>query len=59
MKQLRRNLRKIGGGNAFNFLFLLDQTLKKLESSKQIDIENIAEIIMLCVQKFAPVKYQR
>ena len=56
MKQLSRDLRKIKGGNALKFLFLLDQTLKKLEQSKQKDIEKIAETIMLCVDKFAPVK---
>ena len=56
MKQLSRDLRKIKGGNALNFLFLLDQTRKKLEPLKQKDLEKIAEIIMLCVDKFAPVK---
>ena len=56
IKQLSRDLRKIKGGNALNFLFLLDQTLKKLEPSKQKDLEKIAETIILCVDKFAPVK---
>ena len=56
MKQLSRDLRKIKGGNALSFLFLLDQTLKKFEPSKQKDLEKIAENIMLCVDKFAPVK---
>ena len=55
-KQLSRDLRKIDGGNALNFLFLLDQTLKKIELSKQKDLEKIAETFMLCVDKFAPVK---
>ena len=56
MKQLSRDLRKIKGENTLSFLFLLDETLKKLEPSKQKDLEKIAETIMLCVDKFAPVK---
>ena len=56
MKQLSRDLRKINGGNALNFLFLLDQSLKKFEPSTQKVLEKIAETIMLCVDKFAPVK---
>ena len=36
------------------FLFILDQTLKKFEPSKQIDLETIAKTIMRCVNKFAP-----
>ena len=35
IKQLSRDLRKTKGGNALSFLFLPDQTLKKLELSKQ------------------------
>ena len=42
IEQQSQDLRKIKGGNALNF-FLLDQTLKILELSKQKDLEKIAE----------------
>ena len=54
VKQTYRDMRKIKGENALNFLFILDQTLKKFEPSKQIDLETIAKTIMRCVNKFAP-----
>ena len=56
INQLSRDLRKIQGGNALNVLFLLDQTLKKLEPSKQKDLEKIADTIILCIDKLAPGK---
>ena len=56
INQLSRDLRKIQGGNALNVLFLLDQTLKKLEPSKQKDLEKIADTIILCINKLAPGK---
>ena len=54
VKQTYRDMRKIKGENALNFLFILDQTLKKFEPSKQFDLETIAKTIMRCVNKFAP-----
>ena len=54
VKQTCRNMRKIKGENALKVLFILDQTFKKFEPSKQIDIETIAKTIMRCVNKFAP-----
>ena len=56
MKQLCRGLSKMKGGNALKFLFLSDQTLKmNLQPPKQNDLEKIAETILLCVEKFAPM----
>ena len=54
VKQTYRDMRKKKGENALNFLFILDQILKKFEPSKQIDLETIAKTIMRCVNKFAP-----
>ena len=53
VKQTYRDMRQIKGENAFNFLFALDQALKKFEPSKQFDLETIAKLIMRCVNKFA------
>ena len=47
-------MRKIKGENVLKFLFILDQTFKKFEPSKQIDLETIAKTIMRDVNKFAP-----
>ena len=55
-KIYRRNLRSIKGDKALNFLFLLDQKLKKLDQLDKLDIEKITETIMFCVDKFAPEK---
>ena len=54
VKQTHRDMRKIKGENVLTFLFILDQTLKKFEPSKQLDLETIAEAIMRCVNKIAP-----
>ena len=52
--QTYRDMRKIKGENVLKFLFSLDQTFKKFEPSKQIDLETIAKTIMRDVNKFAP-----
>ena len=52
-KIYRRDLRSIKGDKALNFLFLLDQKLKKLDQLDKLDIQKITETIMFCVDKFA------
>ena len=54
VKLTYRDMRKIKDEIALNFLFILDQTLKNCELSKQKDLETIAKTIMRCVNKFAP-----
>ena len=55
-KIYRRDLRSIKGDQALNFLFLLDQKLKKLDQLDKLVFEKITETIMFCVDKFAPEK---
>ena len=53
---MSRNLKKLKGGNSLNFLFSLEQKLRKIPLD--LDIENcstaIADSIMESVDKFAP-----
>ena len=53
-----RNLKRIKGPYALNFLFLLDQKLKGLECNKKADeqLVYIAESIMSTVNRFAPLQ---
>ena len=55
-KIYRRDLRSIKGDKALNFLFLLDQKLKKLDQLDKLDIEKITETIKFCVDELAPEK---
>ena len=55
-KKKPTDLRSIKGDKALNFLFLLDQKFKKLDQSEKLDIGNITETIMFCVDKFEPEK---
>ena len=53
-----RNLKKIKGPNALNFLFLLDQKLKGIDYNKKADeqLVFITENIMSTVNRFAPLQ---
>lgn len=50
-----RNLKKIKGENSLNFLFLLDQKLKKLDPNCGHYVQNISKTTMECVDRFAPL----
>ena len=51
-----RNMKKLKGENALNFLFVLYQKLKTISQNNAADIQfhEISRIIMECVDRFAP-----
>ena len=53
---LARKLNRLKGDSALNFLFLLDQKLKKLNKTPEVNAQMIekSESIMACVDLFAP-----
>ena len=55
---LARTLNRLKGENALNFLFLLDQKLKKLNETSDVNaqMKEISESIIACVDHFAPKK---
>ena len=59
VKQMYRDMRKIKGENALNFLFIQDQTIKKFEPSKQNGLETIAKTITRCVNRSLQNKKQQ
>ena len=56
LSTITRSLRNLKGTKATNFLFLLDQKLKKIPSATSAEehVEAIINIIKDCVDKFAP-----
>ena len=55
---LARNLNRLKGESALNFLFLQDQKLKKMNETSDVNaqMKEISESIMACVDHFAPEK---
>ena len=50
-----RNLKNIKGDSALKFLFILEQTLRKLDKNNANYTEQISKCIQECIERFAPV----